>query len=74
MAGETDRHARPEEARALHGRVASHGRLVFIPGADHGDLLHAAKALYTRTILEFCREVSSSGRVNSAPLATDRHE
>jgi uncharacterized protein len=74
LAGETDRHARPEEARALHERVASHGRLIFIPGANHGDLLHAAKDLYTRTILEFCREVSSSARVSSATLATTRRE
>ncbi len=62
MAGEADRRARPEEARALHGQVATHGRLMFIPGADHGDLLHSAKDLYTRTILEFCRDVSADSR------------
>ena len=38
LAGDADRLARPAEARALHGQVASHGRLVFFPGAEHGDL------------------------------------
>jgi alpha-beta hydrolase superfamily lysophospholipase len=58
LAGADDNRARPEEARVLHGRVASHGKLVFVPGAGHGDLLHAARDLYTRTVLEFCREVA----------------
>ena len=31
------------------------------PGADHGDLLHAAPDLYTRTILEFCRSAGQVG-------------
>ena len=78
LAGESDRLARPAEARALHGRVASHGRLVFFPGAEHGDLHRSAPELYTQTILEFCRKVSSSSSVNStmrlpnppAPTAT----
>ncbi len=68
LAGAADRRARPEEARALHGRVASHGRLVFVPGAEHGDLLHAARDLYTRTIFEFCREVSAPARITSSYL------
>jgi alpha-beta hydrolase superfamily lysophospholipase len=55
LAGDADRMARPDEARALHGRVASHGRLVLIPGAGHGDLLRAAPELYARTILDFCQ-------------------
>ena len=44
---------RPEEARALYDRVASHGRLVFVPGAGHGDLLGSSPVLYSRTVLEF---------------------
>jgi pimeloyl-ACP methyl ester carboxylesterase len=60
LAGDADRHARPDEARALHEKVASHGRLVFFPGAGHGDLLRARPELYTRTVLEFCREVASA--------------
>jgi pimeloyl-ACP methyl ester carboxylesterase len=59
LAGAADRLARPEEARALQSRVATHGRLVFVPGAGHGDLLHFAPELYARTILEFCQEVLS---------------
>jgi alpha-beta hydrolase superfamily lysophospholipase len=74
MAGEADRRARPEEARALHGRVATHGRLMIIPGADHGDLLHAARDLYTRTILEFCREVTSPARISSSGPSPNRRE
>jgi alpha-beta hydrolase superfamily lysophospholipase len=74
LAGASDRLARPEEARALHGQVATHGRLMFIPGADHGDLHHSAPDLYTRAILEFCRDVSSPVLVGSAPLATNRNE
>jgi uncharacterized protein len=62
LAGAADRRARPEEARALHGQVASHSRLVFVPGAAHGDLLHAARDFYTKTILEFCREVTGPAR------------
>jgi alpha-beta hydrolase superfamily lysophospholipase len=53
LAGATDRLARPEEARALYDRVASHGRLVFVPGAGHGDLLGSAPEFYSRTVLEF---------------------
>jgi uncharacterized protein len=57
LAGGGDHLARPHEARALHQQVASHGRLVFFPGAGHGDLLHARRELYTRNVLEFCRAV-----------------
>ncbi len=66
MAGAADRRARPEEARALHGRVATHGRLIFIPDADHGDLFHSAPGLYTRTILEFCREIADHRPIHPA--------
>ena len=54
LAGEADRMARPHEARALHRQVASHGRLVIVPGAGHGDLLRDAPELYRRTVLDFC--------------------
>jgi alpha-beta hydrolase superfamily lysophospholipase len=68
LAGAADGRARPEEARALHNRVASHGKLVFVPGAGHGDLLHAARDLYTQTVLEFCREVSATAAGTSPRL------
>src|SRR5262249_45287129 len=71
LAGAADRLARPEEARALHDRVASHGRLVFIPDAEHGDLLHSAPELYARTVLEFCREIAASGRSGAAAPAPE---
>jgi alpha-beta hydrolase superfamily lysophospholipase len=60
LAGDSDRMARPDEARALHRQVASHGRLVFFPGAGHGDLFHDDPDLYTRSVLEFCREVAGA--------------
>jgi uncharacterized protein len=59
LAGAADRMARPEEALALHEKVASHGRLVSVPGAGHGDLLGADPELYTRTVLEFVRAVAT---------------
>ncbi len=59
LAGDGDHLARPHEARALHEQVASHGRLVVFPGAGHGDLLRARPELYARTVLDFCRLVTS---------------
>ena len=58
LSGSTDRLARPEEAQALYCKVATHGRLVHFPGAGHGNLYGSAPALYSRTVLEFCRQVS----------------
>ena len=55
LAGAADRMARPEEARALYARVASHGQLVFMPAAGHGDLLGSSPELYSRTVLDFIR-------------------
>jgi tetratricopeptide (TPR) repeat protein/alpha-beta hydrolase superfamily lysophospholipase len=53
LAGAADRMARPDEAQALYRQVASHGRLVMVPGAGHGDLLGAAPDLYIETVLAF---------------------
>jgi uncharacterized protein len=53
LAGTADRLARPEEAQALHKRIAAHSRLVLLPGAGHGDLLAAAPKEYSATVLEF---------------------
>jgi alpha-beta hydrolase superfamily lysophospholipase len=58
LAGGGDHLARPHEARALHEQVASHGRLIFLSGAGHGDLLHARPELFTRHVLAFCRELA----------------
>ncbi len=57
LAGDSDRLARPEEAKALYSQVASHGRLVLFPGAGHHDLPKSAPELFKRTLLDFCREV-----------------
>jgi alpha-beta hydrolase superfamily lysophospholipase len=53
VAGAADRLARPDEARALYNRVASQARLLFVPGARHGDLLVSSPELYARTVLDF---------------------
>jgi pimeloyl-ACP methyl ester carboxylesterase len=59
LAGEADRWARPEEARALHAQIASHGRLVWVPGAGHGDLLNANPKLYSQAVLELVTDVAA---------------
>ena len=61
--------ARPPRARpgpARPGRVPRPPRLV--PGAEHGDLHDTAPDLYTQTILEFCRGITSSDRISSSRL------
>lgn len=63
LAGVADRLARPAEAKALYQRVTTHGKLVFIPGAGHGNLYHSAPVLYSHAVLEFCREISLANRV-----------
>jgi hypothetical protein len=49
--------ARPEEARALHRRVAGHARLIVFDRAGHHNLIETAPQLYSRSILEFIRAV-----------------
>jgi len=53
LAGELDRRAPPEEARALWREVATHGRLVVVPGADHPWLRAADEALYEAELTRF---------------------
>jgi uncharacterized protein len=60
LAGTADRLARPAEATALYDRVAAHGKLVFIPGAGHGNLCRSSPKLYSRAVLEFCGAISHS--------------
>lgn len=66
LAGGADRLARPAEAKALYNRVATHGRLVFIPGTGHGNLFRSAPELYSHVVLEFCRDVSRTDRLGMA--------
>ncbi len=63
LAGGADRLARPAEAKALYNRVAAHCRLVFVPGAGHGNLFKSAPDLYTRTVLDFIRDIPRSSRL-----------
>ena len=62
LAGGADRLARAEEAKAIHGEVATHGKLVFFPRAGHGNLYHNDPELYERTVLEFLHENQGCGR------------
>ncbi len=57
LAGTEDRHARPEEARALFDRVKSHGRLVLFRGATHTKLVEADPDLYRRSVLTLLEQV-----------------
>jgi uncharacterized protein len=61
LSGAADRLARPAEATALYNRVAAHGKLVFIPGAGHGNLFRSSPKLYSRAVLEFCEAVAGVG-------------
>jgi alpha-beta hydrolase superfamily lysophospholipase len=51
MAGGADRRARPEEARAIYERVASHGRLLMVEGADHVRLFETDPAACRAAVL-----------------------
>jgi pimeloyl-ACP methyl ester carboxylesterase len=53
LAGSCDRRARPEEARALHGRIQNHSQLVIIDGADHMQLMRTDPVGYGKTVQEF---------------------
>ncbi len=68
LAFDADPLARPAEARALHGQVASHGRLVFFPAPYTATCTDPAPELYTRIILDFCRGISSPDRISSSRL------
>lgn len=64
LAGEADRLARADEARAIFREVESHGKLVFFPRAGHANLLNADRELYERTVLEFCRKCDGRSRLD----------
>ncbi len=51
LAGDRDRMARPDEARALFERVKSHGRLLVFPGSDHLQMRQVDPARYREAVL-----------------------
>jgi uncharacterized protein len=53
LAGSDDRHARPQEARALHERVRAHGRLIVFEDGGHIDFPYAAPERYREEVLGF---------------------
>jgi fermentation-respiration switch protein FrsA (DUF1100 family) len=53
MAGEADRLARVDEARAIFRAVEEHGKLVCFPGAEHGNLFNSDRERYEKAVLEF---------------------
>ena len=56
MAGGRDRRARPEEVTAVYDRIASHGKLVVFPEADHGHLAEQCGEPYRAAVVEFVRK------------------
>ncbi len=74
LAGSADCLARPAEAKALYEQVATHGRLVFIPKAGHGNLFRSAPELYSRVVLDFCTEISHAGRLGISTREPNRVE
>jgi len=66
LAGALDHLARPSEAKALYDRVAAHGKLVFVPGAGHGNLFRSAPEFYTHTVLDFCGGIARSGHFDAS--------
>jgi uncharacterized protein len=62
MAGGADRHATPEEARAIFDRVRTHAHLVIFDGATHGKLFDADPNLYRHSVLELLEKVGRGYR------------
>lgn len=59
LAGDKDRRARPEEARAIRARLQGPARLVIVPGGDHVKLLEADPMVYQEAVLDLiakCRQ------------------
>ena len=59
LAGDKDRRARPEEARAIHARLQGSARLVIVPGADHMKLFETNPMVYREVVLDLiaiCRQ------------------
>jgi pimeloyl-ACP methyl ester carboxylesterase len=67
LAGGADRHARPEEARAIFQRLESHARLVFIEGAGHMGLLHADPVRYKQSVTEFVEQCRPAEQCHPTP-------
>ncbi|SIO22403.1 Lysophospholipase, alpha-beta hydrolase superfamily [Singulisphaera sp. GP187] len=53
LAGGADRKARPQEAKALHRRVKSHGRLILFEKAGHLNFLETDGTRYRRSLIDF---------------------
>jgi hypothetical protein len=64
LAGGADHLATVEEARDLHARVESHGRLVIFDGAAHTKMLAANPALYWQNIGQLLEAVVEPRRAH----------
>jgi pimeloyl-ACP methyl ester carboxylesterase len=67
LAGGADRHARPEEARAIFQRLESHAQLVIIEGAGHMGLLPADPVHYRQSVTELVEHCRPTGQRHPAP-------
>ena len=56
LAGEKDRRARPQEARALHEKIKSHCRLMMFENTDHVRFLDVHPQRFRNALLEFARD------------------
>ncbi|HEV3342360.1 MAG TPA: alpha/beta fold hydrolase, partial [Pirellulales bacterium] len=64
--GSADRHARLEEVRDMHRRVADHTRLIVFEGAEHVDLDRYDPGLYRQTLLESVGLAETPGSSSSS--------
>ncbi len=67
LAGGRDRLARPEEARALYGRVSGHGRLVWFERAGHESYYAHDPSLYREAVGGLIRAAAAPAGAADAP-------
>ena len=57
LAGGADRRARPEEAKAIYGRIQRQAHLVIFEEADHMKLFQTDPKQYRHIVLDFLKKV-----------------
>lgn len=72
LAGDADPLARPEEARALFGRVESHARLLLLPASTHDvSLLELNRERYIEEVRGVCHRITPSPGTLEVPSAIE---
>jgi pimeloyl-ACP methyl ester carboxylesterase len=67
LAGDEDRSARPEEARALYDRVRAHARLILFEHGGHMNFPEIAPERYRQAVLGFLRTLQEPPLSNTGP-------